>query len=47
MVERIVLAASLIVFALVAVMAHFLVRVHDKGFPVALDPAGRLTLDFA
>lgn len=47
MTHRVVAGASVIVFALVAVMAHLLVSIHDTGFPVALDPASRITLDFA
>jgi hypothetical protein len=47
MTQRVLAGASVIVFALVAVMAHLLVSVHDNGFPVALDPARRITLDFA
>ncbi|HWP63418.1 MAG TPA: hypothetical protein VNO86_08110 [Candidatus Binatia bacterium] len=47
MTQRVVVGASSIVFLLVAVMAHLLVRIHDEGFPVELSPASRITLDFA
>lgn len=47
MTQRVVAGVSAIVFALVAVMAHLLVSFHDHGFPVALDPASRITLVFS
>lgn len=47
MTQRVVAAASMVVFGLLAVMVHLLVVMHDHGSPVAVGSPTRITLDFA
>lgn len=44
--QRVVAGASAVIFALVALMAHLLVGMHDSAAPVVLDVPPRLMLDF-
>jgi hypothetical protein len=43
----VVAVASAVIFALVALMAHLLVGMHDRAAPVVLDAPPRLMLDFS
>ncbi|WP_347350801.1 hypothetical protein [Intrasporangium sp.] len=45
--QRVVAAASAVIFALVVLMAHLLVGMHDRSSPIALGSPPRLMLDFS
>lgn len=47
MTQRVVAAASAVIFGLLAMMVHLLVDMHDRTSPIALDSPPRLMLDFA
>lgn len=46
MTQRVVLGASAVLFCLLAVVAHLMLDMHDRSFPVGLRPAAAVDLDF-
>ena len=46
MTQRVVLGASAVLFCLLAVVAHLMLDMHDRSFPVGLRPVATVELDF-
>ncbi|MEV7548258.1 hypothetical protein AB0N89_01375 [Amycolatopsis sp. NPDC089917] len=47
MTQRVVLGASAVLFCLLALMTHLMVDIHDRAFPVGLNPSSLVNLDFS